>query len=152
EKGWDKALKFGAEVFKDVNADNVVYISEKGSLGVLPAGGLAAADKVKDPEWSHGLEVKVRKAGEKEFSDTTKKVSLEVYRDENTKQLVYITDDGHLAVVDARDAPKVTEVKGPTWWHAFEVKVRKADEKEFTKDTRAFGVEVYKDENNNNLL
>ncbi len=64
EKGWDKALKFGAEVFRDVNADNLVYISEKGSIGVLPAAGIEAPDKIKDPEWSHGMEVKVRKAGE----------------------------------------------------------------------------------------
>src|SRR5262249_46050152 len=106
EKGWEKALKFGAEVFKDVNADNLLYISEKGSICVLPAGSLSAPDKIKDPEWSHGLEVKVRKAGEKEFSDTTKKVSLEVYKDENTKQLIYITDAGAIAVVDARDATK----------------------------------------------
>jgi len=152
EKGWEKALKFGAEVFKDVNADNLVYLTEKGSIAVLPAGSLSAADKIKDPEWSHGLWVKVRKAGEKEFSDKTKKVSLEVYRDENTKQLVYITDAGTLAVVDARDSTRPAEVKRPIWWHAFEVQVRKADEKDFTKDTQAYGVEVYMDENNNNLL
>jgi hypothetical protein len=152
EQGWDKALKFGAEVFKDVNAENLVYLSEKGSIGVLPAGSLSAADKPRDPERSHGLDVKVRKAGEKEFSDKTKKVSLEVYRDENTKQLIYITDAGTIAVVDARDSTKPAEVKGPTWWHGFEAKVRKPDEKDFTKDTQAFGVEVYKDENNNNLL
>ncbi|MBI1913532.1 MAG: hypothetical protein HYS12_02070 [Planctomycetes bacterium] len=152
EKGWTKAVKFGAEVFKDVNVDNLVYLSEKGSIGILPAGSLSAAEKIKDPEWSHGLDVKVRKAGEKEFSEKTKKVSLEVYRDENTKQLIYITDGGVIAVVDARDSTKPAEVKGPTWWHAFEVKVRKADEKDFTKDTKAYGVEVYMDENNNNLL
>ena len=152
EKSFDKAVKFGVEVFKHVNADNLIFLTEKGSLSMLPSGSLTAPDKIKDPEWSHGMEVKVRKAGEKRFSDTTKKVSLEVYKDENTKQLIYITDAGAIAVVDARDATKPTEVKGPTWWHGFEVKVRKADEKEFTKDTRAFGVEVYKDENNNNLL
>jgi len=152
EKGWTKAAKFGIEVFKDVNADNLVYISEKGSVGILPAGNLSVAETIKDPEWSHGLEVKVRKAGEKEFSDKTLKVSLEVYRDENTKQLIYITDNGSIAVVDARDSTKPSEVKGPTWWHAFEVKVRKPDEKDFSKDTKAYGVEVYLDENNNNLL
>src|SRR5262249_38536793 len=152
DKGWGKALKFGVEVFKDVNADNLVYISEKGSIAILPAGNLSAAEKVKDPEWSHGLEVRVRKAGEKEFSDKTLNVSLEVHRDENTKQLIYITDNGSIAVVDARDSPKPTDVKGPTWWHAFEAPVRKADEKDFTKDTKAYGVEVYLDENTNNLL
>src|SRR5205823_10905343 len=127
EKGWAKALKFGVEVFKDVNADNIVYISEKGSIAILPAGSLSAADKPKAPEWSHGLEVRVRQAGEKEFGDKTKKVSLEVFRDENTKQLIYTTDTGSIAVVDARDSTKPTEVKSSTWWHAFEIKVRKPE-------------------------
>jgi len=152
EKGWDKARKYGAEVFKDTNADNLVYLSEVGSLGVLPAAGINAADKIKDPDWFHGLDLAVRKAGEKEFSDRTKKVSLEVYRDENTNQLVYVTDAGQIAVVAARDVTKPAEVKKPEWYHAFEVKVRKADEEKFTKDTRAFGVEVYKDDNANNLI
>src|SRR5215813_8298289 len=133
EKGWDKALKFGAEVFRDINADNLVYISEKGSIGVLPAAGIKAPDKIKDPEWSHGMEVKVRKADEGKFSNITKRVSLEVYRDENTKQLIYLTNDGHIAVTPIGSTIKPTKVKGPTWWHGFVIKVRKADEEKFTK-------------------
>ena len=152
EKGWDKAKKYGAEVFRDVNADNLVYLSEVGSLAVLPAADVKAPDKIKDPEWLHGLDLAVRKAGEKEFSDRTRKVSLEVYKDENTNQLVYVTDAGQVAVVPARDTTRPAEVKRPEWYHAFEIKVRKADEEKFTKDTKAFGVEVYKDDNANNLI
>lgn len=148
----EKTRKFSTEVFRDVNTDNLVYVSEVCSLGVMPAAGISAPDKIKDPVWFHGLELKVRKAGEKEFSDTTRKVGLEVYKDENTNHLFYVTDAGRIAVVAVGSATKPAEVKGPTWFHAFEVKVRKADEKEFTKDTRMYGVEVYKDENANTLI
>ena len=148
----DKTPKFSSEVFKDVNTDNLVYISQKGSIAVTPGAGISAPDKIKDPVWFHGLEVKVRKVGEKEFGDRTKKVSLEVYKDENTNRLFYITDAGRIAVVPAGSATKPEEVKPPTWFHAFEVKVRKADEKQFSKDTRMYSVEVYKDDNANMLL
>jgi hypothetical protein len=148
----DKTRKFSSEVFKDVNTDQLVYISEAGSIAVTPGASISAASKIKDPVWFHGLDVKVRKVGEKEFSDKTKKVGLEVYKDENTNHLFYITDAGRIAVVPAGSASKPDEVKPPTWFHAFEVKVRKADEKEFTKDTRTYSVEVYKDDNANTLL
>lgn len=148
----DKTRKYSTEVFKDVNTDKLVYISEAGSIAVASAAGLRVPEKIKDPVWFHGLEVKVRKVGEKEFNEKTKKIGLEVYKDENTNHLFYITDAGRIAVVPAGSASKPTEVKAPTWFHAFEVKVRKADEKEFTKDTRSYGVEVYKDDNANMLL
>src|SRR5262249_28973319 len=141
KSSFDDATKFSTEVFKDVNADNLVYISEKGWLATIPAGDHKTPEKVKDPVWFHGLELKVRQAGQKEFDDApkTKKVSLEVYKDENTNHLVYITDAGQLAVVPAGGATKPSEVKGPVWYHAFEVKVRAAKDEKFTKDTRMYG-------------
>jgi hypothetical protein len=152
EGAFDKAKKISSEVFKDPNTDNLVYISQAGSIAVTPAGTVSAPDKIKDPVWYHGLELKVRKAGEKEFSDATKKVSLEAYKDENTNQLVYVTEEGRISIMSSATVGKPADVKGPTWFHAFEVKVRKADEKTFGKDTKTYGVEVYKDENANALI
>lgn len=152
EKFDDKTPRFSTEVFRDPNSDNLVYICETGSLAVIPAGGIPAPERIKDPVWFHGLELKVRKAGEAEFSDKTKKVGLEVYKDDNTNHLFYITEGGKVAVVPARNATKPSDVKGPTWYHAFELPVRKGDEKEFREDTKTYGVEVYKDENTNNLI
>jgi len=152
EAKFDKAVGYGIEVFKDPNTDTLLYLSQAASIGALPAGSLTPADKVKDPVWFHGLEVKVRKAGEAEFTDKTKKVSLEVYKDENTGQLVYITDAGQIAVVPAGNASKPSEVKAPTWFAACELKVRKADEKEFSDKTKMYGIEIYKDENAGTLL
>jgi len=33
---WDKARKFGVEVYLDENANNLVYLSETGSIAVVP--------------------------------------------------------------------------------------------------------------------
>jgi len=150
--GFQNALKFSSEVFRDPNTDNLVYISEKGWLATTPAAGITQPEKIKDPVWYHGLELKVRKAGEEKFGQGTKKVSLEVYKDENTDQLVYVTDEGRIAIVSGTGVAKPANIEGPKWYHAFEIKVRKADEKVFGKDTKAFGVEVYKDVNANTLI
>src|SRR5690349_21994721 len=42
--------------------------------------------------------------------------------------------------------------EGAVWYHAFEVKSRAAKEEKFSKDTRMFGVEVYRDDNTGNLI
>ncbi len=147
------AKKFSSEVFRDPNTDNLVYVCNSGWLAATSAAGISAPDKnIKDPAWYHGLDLKVRKAGEKEFGKDTKTVSLEVYKDENTNHLFYATEEGRIAIVPATGVSKPSEVKTPVWYHAFEVKVRKAAEEKFTKDTKAYGVEVYKDENAGMLI
>jgi len=152
EGNFANAKKFSSEVFLDPNTDNLVYISETGSLATAPAGSVKAPQKVENPDWFHGLELKVRKAGEKVFGNDTKKVSLEAYKDPNTNQLFYCTDEGKIAIVSATGVTKKEKVEPPTWFHAFEVKVRTAKEEKFTKDTKAYGVEVYKDDNAGTLI
>ena len=61
--------------------------SETGSISVV-AGKPAQPDaKPKAPTWMHGLEFRVRKAGEAEFGAGTKKWGMEVFRDENNGSL-----------------------------------------------------------------
>jgi hypothetical protein len=55
--------------------------------------------KAKAPEWRHGMELRVRKAGEPDFNPATKKYGIEVFRDENNGNLVYISETGSIAVV-----------------------------------------------------
>src|SRR5438034_886858 len=43
-------------------------------------------------------------------------------------------------------------VKDPNWLHDLDLKCRKSTEPEFTKDTRVFGIEVFRDPNNGNGL
>jgi hypothetical protein len=105
----------------------------------------------KQPRWLHGLSLKCRKAGESEYSADTPKIGVEVFRDENSGNLIYLSDTGALASVPSGRATDGA-VKGPTWLHGLELRCRKANEAEFTKDTRRYGVEVFRDENNGNLV
>jgi len=154
EKDFTKdTKKFGIEVFKDENNGSLVYISETGDVAVVPGKQIDKEQTGKGPEWRHGMELAVRKAGEKEFTKDTKKYGIEVYADENNGNLLYVAETGTITVVPARLAkPTPAESKGPEWKHAMELSARKAGEKEFTKDTKKYGLEVYSDENNGNLI
>jgi hypothetical protein len=146
----DKTQKFGIEVFQDPNSNKVVYISETGSIAVLPVTTALPSGKGKDPTWQAAMELRVRKAGEKDFTKDTKKYGLEVFKDENAGNLIYISETGSIAVVP--EGKSLGMGKKPEWTHAMELKVRKAGEKEFTATTKAFGVEVFRDENTGNLV
>jgi hypothetical protein len=151
---WDKAKKFGVEVFRDENNGNLVYISETGHYAVAPGKLTTKDDTGKGPNWQHGLELSARKHGEREFGKDTKKYGLEVFLDENNGNLLYICETGALAVVPGKFA-KATEggkTKAPELKHAMDLQVRKAGQKEFTKDGPKFGVEVYSDENNGMVI
>jgi hypothetical protein len=64
----------------------------------VPGAGLKdGGAKPKEPTWLHRLELRVRKAGEEKFSNDTRKWGIEVYRDENTGNLVYISEAGCLS-------------------------------------------------------
>jgi hypothetical protein len=73
-------------------------------LGCLLAPQLPflRAQEAKGPKWLHGLDLRVRKGGEAEFSRDSRKVGVEVFRDENTGNLIYVSDTGAIAVVPAR--------------------------------------------------
>jgi hypothetical protein len=61
--------------------------------------GQAGESRIKDFKWLYGMTVKSRKANEADFSDTTKKWGLEIYRDENNGNLVYVSETGSISVV-----------------------------------------------------
>jgi hypothetical protein len=155
EKEFSKSTKkYGLEVFTDENNGNQVYICETGAVGTVPAKfAVPTEGKIKAPAWQHAMDLKVRKAGEPDFNKDTRKYGLEVFLDENNGNFVYITETGSFAVVPGKLAEKGSgEKKGPTWKHGMELAVRKAGEKEFTKDTKRYGIEVFLDENNGNYV
>lgn len=150
-KVFDKdTQKYGIEVFLDPNTNKVIYLSEAGSLAVVPAGTAPGA-KAKEPTWQHAMDLRVRKAGEGDFTDMTKKYGVEVFRDENNGNLIYICETGAIAVVPGGSAP-MAQSKTPEWKHAMELAARRFDQAEFTKETRRYGIEVFRDENNGNLI
>jgi hypothetical protein len=75
-------------------------------LGVIAAQQLPAVygqpAKLKDPVWLHAIELRVRKAGETDFNKDTKKYGIEVFKDENNGNLVYISETGSIAVIPGK--------------------------------------------------
>ena len=73
--------------------------------GVLIAPHLPFADaqqKVKDPSWKYALELRVRKAGEADFTPDTKRVGIEVFVDQNNNNLIYVSETGSIAVLPGK--------------------------------------------------
>ncbi len=144
--------KYGVEVFKDENTGYLLYASETGEITLAPATNVAPGTETKAPTWNHGIEYKVRKAGEKDFTKDTKKYGVEVFKDENTGYFIYISETGSIAQAPAVPKPADGKIKAPTWMHGLDFSVRKPAESDFTKDTKKYGVEVYKDENTGHLV
>ena len=155
DKDWDKGKKFGVEVFRDDASGNLVYINENGQISAASAGSVTDSTekgKPKNPTWKHAMDLKVRKAGEKDFGKATKKFGVEVFRDENNGNLVYISETGSLGLAASKLLGKDDKSKGPAWQYGLELSVRKAGEAKFTKDTKKYGIEVFLDENNGSLV
>jgi hypothetical protein len=155
DKNFDKdTRKYGVDVFEDGNNGTVIYLSETGALAVAPRD-LVSKDTSsgKEPDWQHGMTLSARTAAEKEFGKDTKKYGVEAFKDSDNGCLVYITENGNLAVVPSKLArfPE-GKAKDPESKRGMSLGVRKVDEKEFTATTKKFGVEVYADENNGNAL
>ena len=77
-------------------------------LGALVAPQLpfahALQQDTKSPKWLHGLDLRVRKAGHANFDDSkdTLKYGIEVFRDDNNGNLIYISENGSNAVVPGK--------------------------------------------------
>jgi hypothetical protein len=69
-------------------------------LPALQAQG--GAGGLKDAKWSHAFNLQVRTGGERTFTKDTKKIGIEVFRDENNGNLIYISESGSIAVVPGR--------------------------------------------------
>lgn len=131
-----------------------VQLLVAGTIGCLVVGLLlqpipeafAQEPKPKEPTFLHGLFLRVRKAGEQNFNDKTKRWGVEAFKDENTGHVVYITEDGHVTAYNPTGAVAPKETTAPKWLHGLEVPVRAAAEENFTSDTKRFGMEVFKDE------
>jgi hypothetical protein len=94
--------KFGVEAFRDNNSGLGLYIAQAGSIAL--GGGfqdLKIPLTSKGPDWITGLDLPARAAGVKEFKKDTKVHSMEIFRDPNTGNWLFITETGNLAAVPA---------------------------------------------------
>ncbi len=148
-KEFKDAAKFGIEVYSDGNTGNLIYVTENGAIAITPELKEVPADKGKSPDWLHGLDLSCRKSLEKSFTKDTRKFGVEVYHDVTTGNLVFISETGSIAVTPAPSSIKAptAKTKEPVWTHGLNVKCREYGEKEFSDKTRAFGAEVFRDEN-----
>lgn len=153
EKEFSKDTKVHAmEVFRDPNTNNWLYITEKALVAASKAHVKSTASN-KAPKWVHSVDLNVRKGGVKDWKEATK-IGIEVYYDGNTSNLIYISETGAIAVVPSEGAaePVKGPGKAPEWLHGLDLACRKHDEANFTKDTKRYGVEVFRDETNGNLI
>lgn len=147
-KEWADAAKVGIEVYRDGNTQNLVYITESGLIAILPEHTDVKGEG-KSPDWLHGLDLKCRRFDEKAFSKDTRRFGVEVYHDITTANLIFICETGSIAVAPAPTGVKAptSKPKDPVWTHGLNVRCRKFGEKEFSDKTRAYGAEVFRDEN-----
>src|SRR5581483_1403647 len=146
--------KFGIEVFKDTNTGLGVYISQVGCIALAPGfqNVPTPIPKSQGATWFTGLDIPCRKAGESDFTKDTKVHSMEVYLDPNTNDWVYATEKGLIAVTAAKGPAKAAAgAKAPRWLHSVDLRVRKGGNPEW-KDAVKYGIEVYHDLNNGNLI
>ncbi len=149
-KADDKTVKFGVECFLDENNKDLIYISQTGSIAVVAAKyAKPTTGKIKGWSRSHGMNLKVRKAGDKDFTKDSKKYGIDVVEDDNNGNILYISETGSIAAVPAAllKGGGKTDWKD-SWQYGLELSVRGPAEKDFSKDTKKYGVEVYRDADN----
>lgn len=144
--------RWGVEAFRDANTSMGFYISESGTINIAPnfANLAAPVNPSKGPVWLTGLDLPTRKAGVAKFDKQTKVHSMEVFRDPNADNWLFITDQGNIASTNGKLFPGASN-KTPKWVHSVDLQVRKGGVKEF-KDAAKFGIEVYSDGNTGNLI
>ena len=152
QREFDRARKFGLEVFKDENTGGLIYIvAETGSIATAPAPAAAPDPKnLAPPAARYGLVLRVRGADEPDFTDKTKNVGIEIFEDPNSNVLFYLTQDGYVATAP-NPGKFPPEARGVTWQSAIALKARKGGDKTF--DTaKKYGIEVFHDNRTGNLI
>ncbi len=143
-----KTKKFGVEMFRDNGSNQLLYVSETGAIGFSPIPAGLVTDK--GPKWHHALVPKVR-APEQDSFDNAKKFGMEVFKDENTGSpgnLIYITEVGSIATAPAPPSPPdPKKILPPKTEYGLVLRVRGANEPDFTDKTKRIGVEVFSDPN-----
>jgi hypothetical protein len=147
----ERTKKFGVELFRDMGSNRLLYACESASIAFAPITGSLVTDR--GPKWHHALEPRVRSPEQTSF-DTAKKFGLEIFKDENTGGLIYIVaETGAIATAPApASAPDPKKIAPPATRYGLVLRVRGANEPDFTEKTRKMGVEVFEDPNANVLF
>src|SRR5262245_21799014 len=132
-----KTKRFGVEMFRDLGSNRLLYVCESGAIAFAPIPGGLVTDK--GPKWHHGLEPRVRAPGQGSF-ESAKKFGVEVFKDENTGGLIYITETGGIATGGApASPPDPKKIAPPKTAYGLVLRVRGANEPDFTEKTKKIG-------------
>jgi hypothetical protein len=134
--------RIGVEFYEDEANHALIAISETGALTVAPQAQLG--DTKQGFKWLSAHELAVRKVGETEFTQKTKRYGVEVFRDPVSNHLFYVCQTGSIAFAPAPAG--LVDNRGPKWHHALEVKIRGPEQPSF-ENAKKLGLEVFKDEN-----
>jgi hypothetical protein len=149
----DSSLSLAVQIAHDPRVGRQFYSAADGkALAVVSAGKDPTGDGNKAARRLHRLLLPVRGLDDKAFSDKTPKVSVEVYRDENNGNLVYLSHTGFFAVVHGPKVDGDKAAKDPKWLDQLRLKVRPSGENDFTFEYLKCNVEVYRDENSGCLV
>ncbi len=145
-----KTKKWGVELFHDRGTNRLLYVCESGSLALAPVPGSLITTG--GPKWHHALEPRVR-APEQALFDSAKKIGMEIFKDENTGGLIYITETGAIASASTvLAAPESKGIKPPKATPGLVLRVRGAEEANFTEQTKKVALEVFEDPNSGTLF
>ena len=92
----------------------------------------------------------MRSGTEKDFTEKTKKVGVEVFEDPNTGGLVYISETGSVAAAPLPGKMNL-EAKGVDWKNALALNARKGGEADWAK-AKKYGIEVFQDRKTGHLI
>ena len=125
-----KTKKWGVELLQDRGTSRLLYACESGAVALAPVPPGLVTEK--GPKWHHALEPRVRAPEQIDFTNA-KKIGMEVFKDETSGDLIYIGENGDIDAIAgsvANDTAVKGKPKNPTWKHSWDLKVRKAGEKE----------------------
>ncbi|MGL6075342.1 MAG: hypothetical protein ACRC8S_14395 [Fimbriiglobus sp.] len=138
--------KIGIEFFADKTYGATIGMTQSGSITVTAA----TPGTEKKAPWLFAHDLRARKSEEDKFSASTTKYGVEAFKDLATGKILYLSEKATTAFADM--PANVATDKDPVWHHALTLKVRGPNEKEFTKDSKKFGLEVFKDGNTGGLI
>jgi hypothetical protein len=137
------------EVFHD--GDRLYYASaDSRALAVARGPAPASAKDVVRPKWVRRFDLPVRAWGAEAFDKDTLKVVVEVFRDSATKQLIYASESGALAVLP--DPGRAVKEAEPRFLYRLPLKVRPAGEVDLDFRYLKLNVEVYHHEPTGHLI
>jgi hypothetical protein len=139
--------RIGIEFFQESVGQSTLAITQSGQLAVVPT---VTPTKDNKATWSFAHDLRVRKAAEEQFTKDTGKFGVEVFKDGPSNKLLYVSEKGFISLANLPE--KLITDRGPSWHHGLIVKVRNATEANFGKDTKQFGLEIFRDENTGGLI